>query len=147
MKIQRPAAEAIAVLLDKALEGLFVASPIPRAQLDAYSELLVPARARLFGMLAAIGAEYPDLDKTRHDDPEQPSGAEHVEDLPQMGDGGVGHMRLALEQSIALIAQAAAIIASGPHLSDASRRYFDEYGTEAREAIESALAYLETLST
>ncbi len=132
-------------MLDDALECLFVASPIPRAQLDAYSELLVPARARLYGMLAIIGSEHSDLDRTRPNDSAPASETAKAEDRPEIEDVGVGRMRLALGQSIALITQARAVIGSGSELTDASRRYFDEYCSEAREAIELALAYLDTL--
>jgi hypothetical protein len=144
--VQRATAERTVVLLDQALERLFVASPLARAQLDAYSELLVPARARLFGMLATIGAEYPDLDKTRADDASDSIEDAEVVTPGHTHDERVGRMRSALEEAIAQIEQAGLLLRSDSGLSDVFRDYFEEYSAEARSSIESALEYLNGLA-
>src|SRR5262245_7825132 len=112
---------------------------------DEATRAAQPARARLFGVLATIGEEYPDLDKTRADDSGQPTGAAQEDDRSQTADSGVGRMRLALEQSIVSITQAMAVLGSESQQSDASRACFSEYCSEAHKAIESALEYLDGL--
>jgi hypothetical protein len=141
--VERPAATVVNELLDEALLCFFVADPLSPDRLAAYSEILVPARARAFGMLAAIGRQYPDLDMTVDRAPTS-ADIEFDDDLTQQARrAGKSKMRLALERARGLLQRAAGVAGAGSSASEGA--FFLEYCGEAQAAINAGLAYLSTV--
>ena len=130
--MERELAKMLADLVWRAQAELFVVAPLSRAELGEYSDLVGPAQMQTFAILASIGNQYPDLDRTVAP---EPPGAQSPVPFHSVSD-----MRKALEDCITLLTQSRRLM--GGSLAGGELLQLDRRCAEAEEAVNAARNYL-----